>query len=103
MWRPAIAVDGEGRAWVFWSANRTSTYDGKGVANYDVFARVIDGTSPGKTVQISNDPGNDVDAVAASDAKGDVWVAWQGWRNGRAAIFSAGQQGDEFHGRQICF
>ena len=25
-----------------------------------------------------------------------MWVAWQGWRNGRAAIFAAGQQGSAF-------
>ena len=37
-----------------------------------------------------------VDPAAVADAKGRVWVAWQGWRNGRAAILSATQDGDQF-------
>src|SRR5262249_34737088 len=31
-----------------------------------------------------------------TDANGKVWLAWQGWREGRAAIFSVTQNGDHF-------
>ena len=31
-----------------------------------------------------------------ADSSGKVWIAWQGWRDGRAAIFSAHQDGDGF-------
>ena len=41
-------------------------------------------------------PGSDVFPAAATDAKGRVWVAWQGWRDGRAAIFAAWQEGGGF-------
>jgi hypothetical protein len=34
--------------------------------------------------------------VAAADSSGRVWVAWQGWRNGKASIFSSVQNGDGF-------
>ena len=87
VYRPAIAVDGSGRPWVFWSENR------KG--NFDVWARVIESGTPGATVQISKEPGSDYPAAAA-DSKGKVWVAWQGWRNGKASIFAATQNGDGF-------
>ncbi|MDQ6676251.1 MAG: hypothetical protein M3Z09_03040 [Acidobacteriota bacterium] len=88
LYRTSVAIDGRGRAWVFWSANN------KG--NFDVFARPILNGTPGRTVQISREAGSDVDAVAATDSSGRVWVAWQGWRAGKAGIFGAMQKGDSF-------
>jgi hypothetical protein len=93
MYRSAIAVDGTGRPWVFWAQNVRPL---GGEANFEIFARVIDKDVPGVKVQISNSPGSDIDPVAVTDAKGTVWVAWQGWRNGRAAIFAASLTGDKF-------
>jgi hypothetical protein len=88
IYRPAIAVDGPGRAWVFWSENRKE--------NFDIWGRVIEDGKPGAALQLSSEPGSDIDPVAATDAKGRVWVAWQGWRNGKAAIFVATQDGNRF-------
>ena len=34
--------------------------------------------------------------VATTDASGSVWVAWQGWRDGVAAIYAAHQEGSGF-------
>jgi hypothetical protein len=73
LYKTAVAVDGSGRAWVFWSENR----DG----NFDIFARAVDQSGAHEQVQISNQPGSDIDLVATTDASGRVWVAWQGWRN----------------------
>ena len=88
LYRPAVAVDGGGRPWVFWSANE------KG--NFDIWARPVENGKPGSAVQLSSAAGSDVDAAAATDSKGRVWVAWQGWRNGRASIFAATQDGNGF-------
>ena len=88
LYRPAIAVDRNGRPWVFWSQNDRG--------NFDVWARAIENEQPGRTVRISNEAGSDVDAVATTDSKGRVWVAWQGWRNGHAGIFYAAQNGNAF-------
>lgn len=88
LYRPAVAVDGKGRPWVFWSANENG--------NFDVWARVVENGKLGVTVRISNALGSDVDAVATTDSSGNVWVAWQGWRNGKAVIFAAGQRGNAF-------
>lgn len=92
LYRPAIAVDGKGRAWVFWSANDAS----KGGANFDLFGRLVDGDRPGATVRLSTAAGSDVFPVAATDSTGRVHVAWQAWRDGRAQILAAVQNGDSF-------
>ena len=88
LWRPAIAVDGKGRPWVFWSANDAG--------NFDIWARVIENGQPGATQRISTAPGSDIDPVATTDSSGRVWVAWQGWRNGKASIFASVQEGNSF-------
>ncbi len=88
LYRPAIAVDGSGKPWVFWSANQAN--------NFDLWARVIDNGTPGATVRITNSPGSDVFPAATTDSGGRVWVAWQGWRDGRGVIFAATQQGNGF-------
>lgn len=92
LYRPAIAVDGQGRAWVFWSANEGG--------NFDLWARPVSGASASTAVRLSTAPGSDVFPVAATDSQGRVWVAWQGWRNGKAAIFAARQEGDGFTSAQ---
>lgn len=88
LYRPAVAIDGKGRPWVFWSANE------KG--NFDIWTRVVDSGKPGPAVRISNAPGSDIDPAATTDSNGNVWVAWQGWRNGKAAISAATQRGNAF-------
>ena len=88
LYRPAVAVDGSGRVWVFWSQNE------KG--NFDLWGRVVENGKPGASVRLSNEPGSDIDPAAATDSRGRVWVAWQGWRSGKASIFAAGQNGNRF-------
>ncbi len=87
-YRTGVAVDGSGRAWVFWSENHGG--------NFDIFARAVDASGPKDRVQISRQAGSDIDPVAVSDSSGKVWVAWQGWRQGRAAIFVSHEDGNAF-------
>ena len=56
----------------------------------------MDASGAGEQVQISKEAGADIDPVAATDAGGRVWIAWQGWRNGVAAIYAAHQEGKGF-------
>jgi hypothetical protein len=93
LFRVAVAVDGQDRPWVIWSQN---TKFPTGKPNFEIFARVLPNGKPGTKVQISNEAGNDVTPVAATDSTGKVWTAWQGWRDGKAAIFAAAQTGDKF-------
>ena len=62
LYRPAVAVDGSGRTWVFWSANE------KG--NFDLWARAVENGKPLAPVRISNAPGSDVFPAAADGCQG---------------------------------
>ena len=86
--RPAVAIDGQGNAWVIWSAQ----YGG----NFDLWARSISAGKAQNLVRITSEPGSDIDPVAATDSNGRVWIAWQGWRDGRASIFAVRQNGTGF-------
>ncbi len=88
LYRTAVAIDGSGTPWVFWSQNNSG--------NFDVYACAIRNGRPGGPARLSSAAGSDVAVVAATDSAGKVWAAWQGWRNGRAAIFAASQKGSAF-------
>ncbi len=63
LYRTAVAVDGSGRAWIFWSENHNG--------NFDIFARAVDGSGPKDQIQISKEAGSDIDPVATTDSKGN--------------------------------
>jgi len=86
--RTAVAVDGNKRVWVFWSANRNG--------NFDIYAKWYAGGRWSDEVRLTSDPGTDLNPVAATDAHGRVWVAWQGFRNGNLEVLAAAQDGDRF-------
>ncbi len=86
--RTAVAVDGEGRVWVVWSAQV------KG--NFDIYARPRKNGTWGEEVRLTHDPGPDLNPVAATDTAGGVWVAWQGWRNGGFDVLATRQRGAAF-------
>ena len=88
LYKTAVAVDGNGRAWVFWSQNDEG--------NFDIFARAVDASGAKEPLRISKEAGSDIDPVATTDVSGSVWVAWQGWREGLAAIYVAHQEGSAF-------
>ena len=87
--RSAVAVDGQGRAWVFYSAQRSG--------NFDIYAKSAraDGTLSAE-IRLTKDPGTDIFPVATTDAAGRVWVAWQGFRNNNLEVLTSAQTGDTF-------
>ena len=88
LYRPATAIDGSGRVWVFWSQNEGG--------NFDLWARPVNAGKTGSSVRITREPGSDIFPAAATDSTGRVWVAWQGWRDGKATIFASRQSGSSF-------
>ena len=86
--RTSVAVDGQKRVWVFWSANKGG--------NFDIYGRALSGGSWSPEVRITNDAGTDLNPVAATDASGRVWIAWQGFRNNNLEVLAAVQNGDGF-------
>ncbi|HEV3122724.1 MAG TPA: hypothetical protein VGY53_12510, partial [Isosphaeraceae bacterium] len=84
VWRPAVAVDGQGRVWVVWSQNQSG--------NWDLWARRYDPSASAwsDAQRLTSDPGADLNAVAAGGrADSGVWVAWQAWREGNFDILLA--------------
>jgi hypothetical protein len=88
LYKPAVAVDGSGHVWVFWSENK----DG----NFDLYARMVEGGRAGKTERLTTDPGADIAPAATTDAEGHVWVAWQAFRNGLGQIHALPQKNTSF-------
>ncbi|MCS7187932.1 MAG: hypothetical protein RMK89_13400, partial [Armatimonadota bacterium] len=82
VWRPTVAVDSKGIVWVIWSQNL------KG--NWDLMARCFDPKAKtwSKIERLTTDSGADIHAVAVRSAYGQVWLAWQGWRNGNFDILA---------------
>ena len=87
--RTAVAIDGQKRAWIFYSTQRSG--------NFDIYARSAgaDGTMSSE-MRLTSDPGTDLFPVATTDASGRVWVAWQGFRNNNLEILATAQTGDTF-------
>jgi hypothetical protein len=86
--RSAVAVDGQKRVWVFWSAAQNG--------NYDIHAKVMTNGTWSRETFLSHDPGMDVNPVAATDSSGHVWVAWQGYRNNNLEILAVAQTAEGF-------
>ena len=86
--RAAVAVDGNKRVWVIYSANREG--------NFDIYARSFTGGKFSAEQRLTTDAGTDVNPVAATDASGRVWVAWQAYRNNNLEILASALQGDRF-------
>jgi hypothetical protein len=95
--RAAVAVDGRGRVWTIWSANRGG--------NFDLYARYLEGTRWSKEMRLTNDPGVDVNPVATTDSSGRVWVAWQAFRGTNLDVMVAAQAGsNQFtHEQRVSF
>jgi hypothetical protein len=88
VYRPTIAQDGEGNLWVVWAQNVAG--------DWEVMARryapAANANEPGvwsEPVQVTKTPGSDFHTVAATDSKGNVWVAWQAWRDANYEILLA--------------
>ena len=59
--RTAVAVDGQKRVWVIWSANKNG--------NFDIYREVPAGGKWSQEMRLTNDPGTDVNPVAATDSQ----------------------------------
>ena len=82
IYKSAVAVDRQGAVWVFWSENSGyKAFPENGKSNFDIWARSLKDGKMGAPVRISSSPESDVWPVAATDAHGAVWIAWQGARD----------------------
>lgn len=95
LFRPAVAVAGDGTPWVFWSQQlgADDTYVG---GDWELLARRAGPGEPGPVVRLSEEPAADIFPSAATTADGWVWVAWMAIRGGNSRILAARQEGAGF-------
>ncbi len=90
LYRPTVAVDGQGAVLVAWAEN----VDG----DWEIFRRTYTPPKAGgegtwsDPVRVTRLPGSDFHVVAATDSRGVVWLAWQGWRDGNYEIMASAQK-----------
>ena len=94
LYKPAVAVDGAGRVWVFWSANIDG--DGKGDGNWDLMARGFKDDKWTEPIRLSVERGSDIAPAAVSDSEGRVWVVWQAFVGNSSFIVACRQEGEKF-------
>ena len=92
LYKCSVTVDGKGRAWIFWAANKS--WPKQDVANFEIWTRSYDNGKLSEPVNLSNTAGNDVSPVATTDSAGRVWVAWQGARENVFRILERHQNAD---------
>jgi hypothetical protein len=92
LYKCALTVDGEGRAWVFWAENKS--WPREAMANFEIWGRSYQNGKLSEPIRVSEDKGNDVNPVATTDASGRVWVAWQAARGNVFGILERHQKGD---------
>ncbi len=79
VYRTAIAEDAEGNVWVVWSERVDD--------NWDLFARSFDGQSWSSIERLSRAPQPDMQHRLVRGPDGRLHLVWQGFREGRAAVF----------------
>lgn len=80
VWRPTVAVDGNGTVWVIWSQTVTG--------NWDLYARGYDTKANrwSDVRRVTTATGADINAVATTSRSGVVWIAWQQWDGNHFSI-----------------
>ena len=87
VWRPTVAVDGRGKVWVAWAQQ----VDGDWEIIYRVYTPPGPAAASGSWTEpkrVTNEKGSDFHVVAATDAKGRVWLAWQAFRRDNYEILA---------------
>jgi hypothetical protein len=87
LFRSAVAVDGSGEVWIFWSQNVAS--DGKGNGNWELMARGFKNDQWSEPIRVSSEEGSDIAPAAATDGAGRVWVVWQSFVGNVSHILAA--------------
>lgn len=97
LYRPAVAIDGDGKVWVFYSAHLHPDADGD-YGDWELMARAYDPAAGkfGEAIDLSNAPGSDFFPAAATDSTGRVWVTWVGGRAANFSVFATHQTGHTF-------
>lgn len=75
--------------WLVWASQRKS--------NWDLYARPYKDGKLGDEVRLTDDAGPDLWHRMTTDRRGRAWLVWQGFRNGRLAVFARCADADGWH------
>ncbi|MGN6545295.1 MAG: hypothetical protein ACTHK7_09630, partial [Aureliella sp.] len=89
IYKCALAVDGQGTAWICWSENINYP---KADANFEIFIRSYSNDKLGPIVKLSESAGSDLNPALATAADGRVWCAWQSVHEGAFRIVERHQK-----------
>src|SRR5688572_4761815 len=97
LYRPAVAIDGAGKIWVFYSAHVDADKN-LDYGNWELMARSFDagGNNGGAVVNVSGAAGSDFMPAATADSTGRACVTWVGGRGAHFNVFFAAQDGERF-------
>jgi hypothetical protein len=87
VWMPQVALDGSGGAWFVWAQQAEYPPRDPEHVNWDLYAARYEGGRWNAVQRLTNDPEPDMNPRLKRDARGRVWLAWQGFRNGQSQIF----------------
>ena len=95
LYRPAVAVGGDGTPWVFWSEH-VGCDDRYMGGDWELYARAMKPGAAGRPIRLTSEPHADIFPTATTDSEGRVWVAWMAFRGGHSRILAARQSGAGF-------
>jgi hypothetical protein len=99
VYRPAVAVDGQGTPWIFYSAHVDADKN-LDHGNWELMAVKFPGgeakAAELQPINVSKAEGADFMPAATTDSQGRVWVTWVGGREQNFHIFTAHQDGEKF-------
>jgi len=86
---PRVVAERGGGCFVVWTALEARSGGGgdvEPVASSDLFGRRYHGAKLGPVERLTNAPGSDAAPALAADESGDLWLAWEAFRDGRFDI-----------------
>lgn len=92
LYKCAVAIDGRGRTWIFWSEN--TSFPTRPLANFEIFAASYADGKVSAPIKLTDAAGTDLTPVATTDAAGRIWLAWQGARENTFRVVERHQLAD---------
>ncbi|MDX1981170.1 MAG: hypothetical protein SFV51_12940 [Bryobacteraceae bacterium] len=86
VWMPQVAIDAAGNPWFVW-AQQTGYPGDPERPNWDLYTTRWDGANWDPPTRLTDHPLPDINHQFLSDAKGTLWLVWQGFRDGQSDIF----------------
>jgi len=92
---PRVVAEGDGGCFVVWAALAIPELGGNAGEDHssDLFGRSLDSAELGSVVRLTHTPGFDAAPDLIADASGDLWLAWEAFRDGRFDIHMRKREG----------